>query len=522
MEGMSSTRLDRVLDTLPATYAGPGGAVAVLRDGAVLARRCWGWADVERRLPFTPATLFRVCSITKQFTCAALLHVESDPSTLDAEIRAALPLLTGPAPGTLHLMHNQSGLRDYWALTTLCGAPVERSFGPHEARHLIAMARTLQFEPGTRYSYCNQNFRILGDIAEARAGVPLDALIRRHIWEPAGMGTARLLPDTQAMPDGAIGYEGGVQSGFRPAVNRITWGGDAALIASLDDMIAWEAFIDRTRDDPAAIYNRLSAPVRFADGAAAHYGFGLARFALFGRPATGHGGGLRGWSSFRCRLPDERLSIVVMFNHLSDARAAAQAVAAALLDQPEPPERQPADPEWSGQFQEPETGLAVRTEARPDGKVALWFGGFRPEMLEPGPDGTAAFGLTCLRRESGAVWMDRAGDNQSSQLLPVDGEAGRQLDGVFQCDELGARLTCVASGSVSYAAFSGHLGPGQMQPLIPAGPDLWRLPCPRALDHAPPGDWTLQALRDASGHAAAVRVGCWLARNLEFVNIGGG
>ncbi len=107
-----AARLDRALAALPRTYPGPGGAIAVLRNGEVLARHAWGWADAERRIAFTPATLFRICSITKQFTCALLLDAFPDPSLLDGDVRARLPLLDGPAPGALHLCHNQSGLRD--------------------------------------------------------------------------------------------------------------------------------------------------------------------------------------------------------------------------------------------------------------------------------------------------------------------------------------------------------------------------------------------------------------------------
>ena len=111
-------RLDKVLHDLTRN-PGPGGAVAVLKDGAVLARQTWGWADMERRLPFTPETLFRICSITKQFTCAAMLDQFPDPDVLNADLPTYLPNLVGPRPGVRDMAHNQSGLRDYWATAML-------------------------------------------------------------------------------------------------------------------------------------------------------------------------------------------------------------------------------------------------------------------------------------------------------------------------------------------------------------------------------------------------------------------
>ena len=72
-----------------------------------------------------------------------------------------------------------------------------------------------------------------------------------------------------------------------------------------------------------------------------------------------------------------------------------------------------------------------------------------------------------------------------------------------------------ASG-VAYGAFSGSLGHGRMEMLEPVGPDMWALPCPRALDHTPPGDWTLAFRRNSAGRVDGVEVGCWLARRLEY------
>ena len=515
-----SDRLDRALEALPRTYPGPGGAVAVLRDSEVLVRHAWGWANAERRIAFTPSTLFRLCSITKQFTCGLVLDAFPDPSVLDGDVRARL-LLEQAAPDTLHLCHNQSGLRDYWAVAMLHGAPAEAAFGDVEATRVIAGTRTLHFAPGTRYSYANQNFRILSDILQERTGRSFAELLRTRIFERAGMDHAFLAADTRAMPDGTEGYEGTQATGFRAAENGILWTGDAGLGACLDDMIAWERHIDATRDGADALYSRLSAPVNFADGTPAAYGFGLSRATELGRPATGHGGALRGWRSHRLYLPAERVSVVVMFNHLSDAHDAAVDLLAAVLgeERPQPAAAIPA-PDWLGAYVEPETGLAVRIDAASNGHVHLRYGHVT-ERLDVQADGTASSksGVQ-LRPGDGGLWMDRPHENQSSRLRPLDGAPATDIAGRYRCEELDAELTVADAGGVLYGGFSGFLGQGRMEMLDLIGPDVWALPCPRALDHTPPGDWTLAFQRDEAGRVTGVEVGCWLARHLLYARIG--
>jgi D-aminopeptidase len=510
--------LDRAVANLARAFPGPGGAVAVLRRGEVLVRHAWGWANAERRIPFTPGSLFRMCSITKQFTCATVLDLFRDPSVLDADVRARLPLLEQPAPSALHLCHNQSGLRDYWAVAMLHGSPAEAPFGDREAARVIAGTRTLHFTPGTRYSYVNQNFRILSDILQDRTGRSFAELLRTRVFDRAGMSSALLAADTRALPDGTEGYEGSQASGFRAAENRVVWTGDAGLGASLDDMIAWERTIDATRDDADGLYTRLTVPVSFADGTPATYGFGLNRAVDLGRHATAHGGALRGWRSHRLYIPSERVSVVVMFNHLSDAREAALDVLAALLgeDRP-PPARAAVAPDWIGAYLDPESGLSTRIDAA-DGRLRLRYGHF-PELLDIHADGSAGSPSVRLRPVDGGVLMQRLHENYSVRLQPCQGTPANDAAGRYRCEELDAELTVVDAGGVLYGAFSGFLGQGRMELLGSVGGDVWVLPCLRALDHTPPGDWTLAFNRDASGRASSVDVGCWLARRLNYVRI---
>ncbi len=511
-----TARLDRIAASIPRAYPGPGGAIAALRNGEVVLRHTWGYANAERRIPFTPRTLFRMCSITKQFTCAVVLDAFPDPSVLDADVKARLGKLEVPPPTALQLCNNQSGLRDYWAVAMLHGSPAEAPFGDTEAARVISGARTLQFTPGTRYSYVNHNFRMLSDIVADRMGRSFADLLRSRVFDRAGMETALLATDTRAMPDGTEGYEGSVAKGFRAAENRVVWTGDAGLGASLDDMIAWERHIDATRDEADALYSRLSVPVTFDDGTPSDYGFGLSRECVLGRPATGHGGALRGWRSHRLYVPSVRVSVVVMLNHLSRAHDAATDVLAAVLGEDRPQPRDPGPlPDWLGAYTEPETGLSVRIEAAARGQVLLRYESF-PELLNVHTDGTASSDSVTLRSDGRALWMDRPSDNQSSCLRRLDGDAATDVAGRYHCEELDATLDVEAGGDVLYGGFSGFLGQGRMELLGAVGADVWVLPCPRALDHTPPGDWTLAFQRDTTGRVAGVQVGCWLARLLPY------
>ena len=252
-------------------------------------------------------------------------------------------------------------------------------------------------------------------------------------------------------------------------------------------MIAWEHHIDATRDDADALYSRLSVPVTFADGNPCAYGFGLNRARELGHPVTAHGGALRGWRSHRLYVPSERVSVVVMFNHLADAHQAAVDVLAAVLGEDRPPRPTPGPPpDWLGAYREPETGLSVRIEAAAEGQVRLRYGHF-PDLLDVNADGSASSDSVRLRPHDGGLWLERPSENQSSRLIPCDRASATDVAGLSLV-ELDADLTVANAGGV-LGGFSGFLGQGRMELLGPVGLDVGIAVA--RVDHTPPGDWTL-------------------------------
>ena len=516
MGSIDLAAVEAALNLLPDRYRGPAGVAGVVHEGKIVARRAWGFADMSRRVPMTAARRLPICSISKHLTCALLLDLFADPAELDPLLRDFLPDFQGKLPTVAQLCHNQSGLRDYWALTVLHGAEPEGVVGEMEGLRLIGQARTGHFPAGTQYSYSNGNFRLLAELIQRATGSRFGDLLAERIFAPAGMATATLSADTSLQLDEVVGYEGNDEVGFLPARSAITWFGDSGVAASLDDLLAWETHIDNTRGTPASLYNRISAPVYFADGKPASYGFGLRRDRLAGRDTTGHGGGVRGFCSFRLHVASERLSIVVIFNHEASAMRAAWGLMEAALGCRIAPDPVPARG-WDGVWLDDKQGLFVRTADTPSG-VRLHYS-VSPSLATPVGDNSAkALGLA-LQNKGDRLAMDRAIDNlhvDARRLTPLAWADGAEIAGRYHCDELDAWLTIEARDGAAYAGFDGMLGTGPMERMYPLAQDVWSITTRRAMDAAPPGEWTVIVRRDLTGEIQGLAIGCWLARNLDY------
>jgi len=181
----------------------------------------------------------------------------------------------------------------------------------------------------------------------------------------------------------------------------------------------------------------------------------------------------------------------------------------------------PADmptPTWLGTYIEPETGLSVRITGKGRNVTLHYLNG--PVELLQQPDGTAVEdgGGMRLRPTADGLWFDIPDDNQSTKLIPADGTPSTDAAGTYHSADLDAFLTIADSGGVLYGACTGVLGDGRMELLQPIGADLWAMPCPRGVDHFPPGDWTLAVQRDGK-RITGIRVGCWLARQFLYTPV---
>lgn len=520
MHSIDQSALERLTAGIAEHVRGPGGAIGVVKDGETILSHVWGYADPKRHLAVAASTRFPICSISKQFTCAILQDLDHDLDRFDPLVQKYLPNMETKRPSIRELCNNQSGLRDYWALTVLHGADAEGIFRREDAKPLFDRMRSTHFTPGSKYSYSNGNFRILSDIIEEVSQRSLGELYREKIFNRADMQTAELLPNTAQSHDVAVGHEGNDIAGFFVAQNRIYWSGDAGICASLDDMLAWERFIDKTRDDENSVYRRLSREQTFSDGSSAPYGNGLAHNMIGEIQTTGHGGGLRGFRLHRLYAPSERLSVVVLFNHEGNAQGTATKLMKAALgiESGAQQNEEATERGWDGCYIDRETGLVLTLAAEQGGLKAL-YGGSTDLLSMQGPD-TAGSSSMSVTRRGDEIGYERWRENLRGTVTRVTGTAKPDIAGRYRCRELQATFEILGSDGAFYGSFEGFLGKGEMMPLYPVAEDLWTLPCRRSMDAPAPGEWTIQVSRHDDGCVKGLTIGCWLARNLTYDRAG--
>ncbi|KAG9571170.1 beta-lactamase/transpeptidase-like protein, partial [Aureobasidium melanogenum] len=539
--------IDDILAAVPHLSTGPGGVVAVVKDGALLGQRAWGYADLDNRIPMTSKTQFPICSISKQMVCLAMESLLRDPTPMmlerncdpakqfEDELQKLLPnLKCGGADGVTvpDLYNMQSGIRDYWALTTLWGARPDDKFSLlHDAPQALDRIKSYHFAPGTEYSYSNVNFHVLGRILENVSGLSLAQLLTQRLFIPAGMKTASLCANTNGLPLPIVGYEGNDKVGYFAATNRIEWGGDAGIAASLEDMIAYEIYLDQSLTDGASPYAQTSKEQKFRNGTPAGYGYGLKRFKVAGQSGIGHGGALRGFRHLRVQIPSKRLSVVAMHNFETSPAAPLELVVKKVCEAQEPePQTVNVPAAWKGHFFDEETQLYVAVEEgnrEKPGTISVSYGpGTAGEVARLVSETEAKSDGMKLSLDGDILHVERIDDNRilkAIRLQPMDkkdlGQTSSEgVIGVYRSKESDSVFTVSGERGRLYGSFDGFLGRGPIWIMRQIGEQqIWALGNPRGLDATPPGDWTVVFTDEKDGMYNRVTVGCWLARKVEYV-----
>lgn len=302
------------VDALMADYAGevPGASVLVLRDGEPVVSKAYGLADVAAGTPVTTATNFRLASVSKQFTAAAILLLAEDGRLrLDDPVARWLPSLPAtPGAATLHqLLTHTSGVVDYEDFVAVDAA---RQVRDADVLHLLERHDRTLFEPGTTYRYSNSGYALLALVVERASGRPFPAFLRENIFLPLGMeATLARVDEGPAVPHRAYGHarDGAVWVRRDQSPTSAVLG-DGGIYSSIDDLARWNAALDDDRLLSAASRRLAFAPHVATDAPGVRYGYGW----RIGADAAWHSGETAGFRNVLLRWPGRRLAVVLLTN----------------------------------------------------------------------------------------------------------------------------------------------------------------------------------------------------------------
>jgi CubicO group peptidase (beta-lactamase class C family) len=308
-----------------------------VRDGTLDLHRSAGLASLELGVPIGPETTFRIASVSKQFTCAAILMLaEEGRLHVDDDSRAYLPELPdlGSPIAIAHLMHNTSGIRDMLELMRQGGADLGQPINKSDLLEAICRQRGLNFAPGTRYLYSNSNFFLLGLIVERLSGKSLPAFLRETIFAPLGMTMTRMTESPLEPVGGlATGYVPGEGGSWRRAAHAFPLGGEGGLVSSVQDLALWARNMTTHLVGGNHLAAKLEETAPFMNGVVNGYARGLQVAVHRGVRTIGHGGLWPGFKTQFLRTPDRGYAVIVISNNgAADPYHIAHDVLDALLD----------------------------------------------------------------------------------------------------------------------------------------------------------------------------------------------
>jgi len=304
----------------------PGCAISVVRDGMSVFEKGYGMSDLKHNVPITPASIFHVASISKQFTAFAIALLASEGKlSLDDDVRKYLPEVPDfGTPITIRqLIHHTSGLRDQWSLLALGGWRPDDPKSEADILWLIGRQRALNFAPGSEHLYSNTGYTLLGTIVHRVSGKTLRQFTTERIFTPLGMTSTHFHDDHSMIVPGRTsayaprgGARGGGAGADRYAISIPVFdnAGATSLFTTVQDMAKWDANFLNPRVGNASIMSLMHERGRLTNGTSIPYASALSHGEIRGLAIVGHGGADAGYRADYMRFPGERHAFVTMCN----------------------------------------------------------------------------------------------------------------------------------------------------------------------------------------------------------------
>jgi len=316
------------VDALFAGYTGnvPGASLIVLQEGRVLLKKSYGMANLEEKRPVTPKTNFRLASVTKQFTAACiLLLAERGKLSLDDALTKFFPDF--PAYGreikVRHLLNHTSGLPAYEDLMP----DGTQAVVDEDVLAILKRTNTPYFPTGSQFRYSNSGYALLALIVEKTSGQPFSSFLRQNIFQPLGMRATHLnLAGQYDESRRAYGYSRRGQNWERTDQSRTSYVlGDGGIYSSVEDLRRWDAALYTARLVRDASLEQAMSPTviarplgedRSATAAEEEIGYGFGWFVgkYRGLRVVWHGGSSLGFKTHILRIPEKRLTVVILTN----------------------------------------------------------------------------------------------------------------------------------------------------------------------------------------------------------------
>jgi CubicO group peptidase (beta-lactamase class C family) len=323
----------------------PGAAVLVVEGGRTVFERGYGISDLRGGRPIGPRTNFRLASVSKQFTAAAVMLLVHDGRLhYDDRLTDVFPDFPdyGREITLRHLLQHTSGLPDYEDLMPPeaepgSGDPVQ--IKDNEVLELLERAKAPLFPPGTSWKYSNSGYVVLGLIVEKTSGLPFDEFLGRRIFAPLKMDrTVAYVRGKNEIADRSYGHsrvEGRwIETDQSPTSATL---GDGGIYSSLEDTSKWDealrlgTLLDAADMREALTPARVNGPPHLeSDGTPTAYGFGWFLNPWRGHPRMWHYGETQGFRTSIQRFPEDKLTVIVLANR-SDVDAAALALRTAQI-----------------------------------------------------------------------------------------------------------------------------------------------------------------------------------------------
>jgi CubicO group peptidase (beta-lactamase class C family) len=299
----------------------PGAAVLVAQNGRILYQNGYGYADIGNRVRIRPDTKFRIGSVTKQFTAAAILKLQEDGKLrIDDKLsQYYLDFPRGDEITLYHLLTHTSGLADYTNKPDFL-KKVTTEATPTEIVESIKKDKP-DFPPGEKWEYCNSNYFLLGCIVEKVSGQSLEAFFQETFFDPLAMKNTGIHHWNRILDREATGYSYVGAKVQKSLEWDMSWaGGAGALYSTVGDLYRWNDALFHGKVLKPASLEAAFTPARLNDGTIAPaagqgYGFGWIVGNLRGLRWIAHDGGLHGFVSYLMQLPDQEFTVAVLANN---------------------------------------------------------------------------------------------------------------------------------------------------------------------------------------------------------------